>query len=201
MKGYFFVLLFALTSSCLAADPQLQPQPKSPAAKTAIAKYDRGMKDAEAAYRKACTDATTKAIEELTKAQKEAMTSQNLKEANLIDDKILDLKDTLKRLLDGVKESHAGASNLLDITGRWQVSLTYGFKGVYVIDDSTIRLEGKSDQTARYERHGREIRYLWPSGDTGHIIFDDEVIKVEIWEKGKKPFEGTPTRAGTLRRL
>lgn len=195
------LVLFASTS-VFAVDPDAGPQPKSLAAKSALSKYERTMKEAEATYRKACTDATTKAIEELTKAQKEAMTNQNLREANLIDDKILDLKDSLKKLLDAEKVPARSDASAVPFLGRWQFTLNNGWKGVYLIDGKTIRIEGgNASQVTTYEYQGSEMRLSWPNGDTGHIVFDGDTLKLEFWGKGQKAFEGTPTRTGNGKRL
>lgn len=96
-----FLALLLLAPLALAADSPAPDKPKSPAAVAAVAKADKAVAEAEATAKANALKARQQEVDELKAAQRMAMQSNELAEANAIDAEAKRVQAEVDRLTGG----------------------------------------------------------------------------------------------------
>jgi hypothetical protein len=161
-------------------------QPKSPAAVAALN-----------TYRHAYIAANQQLLRDLSEAKRQALRSENLREAMAIDSI---MQETEKNLSVFIRPSTAPVA-MLNINGHWKMKMKDGQRVDILIKGDTITHVPTHD-VATFTRKGNEIRVTWPkSGYADKYVFDEDTVKSEYWAVGRKPYVGTPTGASTGERV
>jgi len=206
MRNWKLVVMVALCPLLLAASDEVKPAaPKSPAATAAIAKHDKSLADAAAAYRDAKNAADKAYVAELKKAQADILKAGGpaaLTEANaiqsVIDSTLASLEDrphlvllvkgTAEVWANGKQVTKAGSGELADIpiargtmvTVKLQSDVNYRSFRITVCDSAgNVIRSFKAEQfglTARDPDEG--FKSGWKAVDAGQWIYIPDKNKV-----------------------
>src|SRR4051812_26159346 len=88
MKPFIFALIFSTLGAVTRAGDDQVAGPKSSAARQALAKAEKRIAEADAAWRKATAEANRQLVAELKTAQQTAMKNGDLDDANAIKQEI-----------------------------------------------------------------------------------------------------------------
>lgn len=165
----FCIALIVCCPLLLAAGDQ-PAGPKSPAARSAIAKRDRAVAEAERVYRAAVAKANQEMIAELKKAQADVMKSGN--QAALAE------AQAIQTAIDEVGKRDTATADGAFPVGTWEVRFSDGQLREYIVErDGTVRLRTGSKvvpagQLARADGRLSFVDQAWKKLRVVYVIDD-----------------------------
>lgn len=192
-------LLAVLLSFPLALGADDDAEPKSVKARAALKKYEKAVEKADAAHRKAVSDAAKVLVGELEAAKKDAMKASNLPEATSIQQ----LADRVKKEAAGLEKARRGTPGFTDLKGligKWIVRYGNGAERAYTITpDAQLSMEGGPTVALRKAEGGGALVDL-KDGKVERVHLIDGVMLVEHFDPKSSLTDGRFAQLGVGRR-